>query len=56
VLDTLVWLPPKTWMWDGKAELLVAGRTITYGHRVVIFEANGDNSYEPVWQAWAQVF
>jgi hypothetical protein len=36
---------------DGKPEFLVAGTVIDiFDHRVVAFEASGDNTYEAVWQ------
>jgi hypothetical protein len=36
---------------DGRPEFLVSGTVIdTFDHRVVVFEASGDNAYEPIWQ------
>jgi hypothetical protein len=36
---------------DGRSEFLVSGTVIDLlDHRVVVFEASGDNAYEPIWQ------
>ena len=36
---------------DQKSEFLVGGETLASDHRVSVFEARGNNTYEPVWEA-----